>query len=40
MTMEVAQKAAARAYGADGKKGIQQITILTPEGPVVVPRKP
>jgi hypothetical protein len=40
MTREAAQRARRRAYTADVRKGIDNITILTPEGPISIPRRP
>ncbi len=40
MTKGIAVRAIHRAFKADNKKGINSITILTPEGPVSIPRKP
>jgi filamentous hemagglutinin len=41
MNIEAAEMAVNRAYGADNKTGskIQNLTILTPDGTVSVPRK-
>ncbi len=38
MTKEAAEQAVKRAYGADFKKSIDSITILTPDGPFYAPR--
>lgn len=40
VTIEIAQRAASRAYGADSRNGIQNITILTLQGPIQIPRRP
>ena len=40
MTKGIAVRAIHRAYKADSRRGISNITILTPEGPVSIPRKP
>jgi hypothetical protein len=40
MGRDVAERAITRAYGADKKNGIENITIFTPEGPVSIGRKP
>jgi Contact-dependent growth inhibition CdiA C-terminal domain len=40
MSLEAADRATRRAYGADTKNGIQSITILTPNGPLYAPRRP
>jgi hypothetical protein len=39
MTMEAAERAAGRAFGADKRGGIQSITILTPGGTIVTQRR-
>jgi hypothetical protein len=39
MTREAAERAVRRAYGADFRRGIDSITILTPDGPIYVPRR-
>ncbi len=40
MNKNIAEEAIRRAYGADARSGIDSITILTPEGPIHVPRRP
>ena len=40
MTRDVAERAIKRALGADEKRGIDSITIFTPDGPVSAGRKP
>jgi len=42
MTSEIAERGIGRAFGADAKTGskIQEISVITPQGTVYVPRKP
>jgi hypothetical protein len=40
MTIAIAERAARRAFGADSRNGIQSITFLTPQGTIVIPRRP
>ena len=40
MTIEAAERGIRRAYGSDVNKRINNITVLTPEGPISVPRLP
>jgi len=42
MTAEIAERGIGRAFGADARTGskIQNITVITPEGTVFIPRKP